>query len=215
MYSDEVALSLLDSIGSDAALVVGEHSDRSLGDLAHDPALETIPVFRALWRQNGVAGRVRTDRFAGMLLRFLHGATAAPEARATFMLRYAGRTSRCRVARVLLLLLDQADDRIKAEVIGRLFARFLAESIEEGEMLEAGRRLLDVELDDLRRLANTPRVADLEGKLLARLAHEGLVDGPEARAWGHGDVTWHTSAVTDLGGLLLDCLRLAEPRGVR
>ena len=177
MYSDEVALSLIDSIGSDAALVVGECGGRSLGEQARDPALETIPVFRALWRNNS-GGRVRDDRFAGMLLRFLRGVTAAPEARTKVMLRYAGRKPRCRVAKALLLLLDQADHVVKAEMIGHLFARFLVEDIDEGEMLEAARRLLGIEIDDLRRLARAAVIADLDPEALGRLSHEGLVDGP-------------------------------------
>jgi hypothetical protein len=212
---EEVALSLLDSVGSPAAEVAAEYAELALDELLDNPALEQIPVFGTLLKVKKAADSIRDALFAKKVLRFLHGAADTAEACAKFVLKHSDPKERRRVGETLLLLLDKADDMVKADMIGRLFARFLLEEINESLLMEAARRLSAIEIEDLRRLRVAAKITDLDESEQWRLSTAGLVRAPESGGYGHGGIIWENSSATNLGRLLLDCLEPTTADGER
>lgn len=203
---DEVAVSLVDSVGTATAEIAAEYAELGLDSLIESEALKAIPVVASLLNMTKAIGGVRDWLFKRKVLRFLGSAAATPEAHAKFALEYSDRKARRRVGEALLLLLDKADDMIKADMLGRLFARFVMAEIDEAIMMEAARRLSAIEIEDLHRLKGAGSVIGLDEDVRWRLSNAGIVRGLRDEGAEYSAMTWRGSSPTELGRLLLAVL---------
>jgi hypothetical protein len=208
---DDLAVSLVDAVGVSGVELAVDYAELGLDGLLEDKVLRELPVFKTLVNVSRAAGGIRDALFAKKLLRFIRGATVNADARSKFALKYADPKSRRRIGENMLLLLEKADDMVKADMLGHLFARFLLEQLDVTQLFEAARRFCSLETEDLRRLAAASLVADLDQDDLWRLSNAGLVHGPKAQDLLTGGLSWSESDLTDLGMLLCTVYRATVP----
>jgi len=123
--TSELASTLLDAVGKDAASVAQDYAEVAIDLLAKSDVVDKIPVIGTAVNLFKAGTEIASWLFAKKLIGFLYGAKVDESAKQGFRLKYAANEKgRRRIGESPLLLLDRVDDMRKARPSALCSPRF-------------------------------------------------------------------------------------------
>lgn len=136
---------------SDLHAISANMAELLVDSFVEDGLVKDIPVVGTLLNIGKFTGNIRDRLFAKKLLFFLSELSNTTTKQRANILRKLETEKRYRgkVGEKLIYIIDRCEDHIKAQVIARLFAAFINQSLSYSEFLRASSIVDSVYLDDL------------------------------------------------------------------
>lgn len=198
--------SLFDNDGAMASAL------RDWGELAIDSLVEVaseIPLLSTVTGLLKAAATIPNAVFLRKGLKFLKGAQVSAEERRAFLAKY-DHASRRKFGERLVEVIDALDDSDKAVVLGHIHRKVILGELLPERLIELGRLLNSINLQDLRSLhenhATVDGMARIPESQKWRLSNADLLKAPDLS--GADTLRWRNSTITEQGLLLTEAFAL-------